>query len=309
MKKTYYATCMPGLEHAVEALLQREPGVVLDWIHEGSVTFRADQKPNFPYLHNVFLVLQTMSGLKDLDGAVKKLLLAGDWLDRMPFDALSGKRFRIVCMHGDQLVSVDMKYLHLLEQVICQHTGMSALRERPDVELWLIRCSERVTLFTWRLEGRRAGKGPGAGALREDLCTVMASLAKAGGKSALCIGFGSQDRIQAALYAAGCRHTDMQREGRGLTAVDDASVGALLARLFMGNDKISQPEAEARTMLLEAVRVLKPGGRAVLLAPEGRLDNAISQLPQLEVVDRLPLRMGGRKNILWVITPLLHHEE
>lgn len=297
---------MPGLEHVVAALLKREPGVVLESAQEGSVMFRADQKPNFPYLHNVFLVLHTMRGLRDLNDAVKKLLVAGDWLDRMPFDALSGKRFRIVCMQKDQLVSVDMKYLNLLEQVICGHTGMSTLRDRPDVELWLMRCSERVTLFTWRLEGRHAGKGAGEGALREDLCAVMASLAKAGGQSALCIGFGPKDRIQTALHAAGCRRVDMQAEGRDWTSVGAGSVSALLGRLFMGNKRVPQPEAEARAMLLEAARVLKPGARGVLLAPEGRLENAIVQLAQLEIVDRLPLRMGGRKNVLWVVTPLPH---
>ena len=89
MKKTYYATCVPGLERVVEELLRREPGVVPEWSVEGAVLFRADQAPNFPYLHNVFLVLHTMRGLPDLDAAVKKLLLVNRRCGRQAI----GRRF------------------------------------------------------------------------------------------------------------------------------------------------------------------------------------------------------------------------
>ncbi len=294
MKKTYYATCVPGMEHAVENQLRRESGVVLEWSGEGAVTFRADQTPNFPYLHNVFLVLHTLRGLPDLDAAVKKLLLAGDWLDRMPFDALAGKRFRIVTMQRDQLVSVDMRYLALLEQVIAEHTGMRAYRERPDVELWLIRCGDRATVFVWRLAARKNEKASGS-ALRSGLCAAMAALAKAGGKSALCLG--GEERLAQALRTSGCASVSSRASLAACAQATDASADALVGRVQ------PQGQGEARAVLLEVQRIVKPGGRAVLLAPEGTLSDVFDQLPGLDVLEHYEPRIGGRNHHLWVIAP------
>jgi len=272
MKKTFYATCVPGLEGVVETLLRREPGVVPEWSVEGAVLFRGDQTPNFSYLHNVFLVLHTMRGLPDLDAAVKKLLVAGDWLDRMPFDQVNqpevAKRFRIVTMHRDQLAPVNMRYLSLLEQVIHNHTGMTVRRERPDVELWLIRCGERATVFAWRLTKGRADK---TGAIRADLRTVMTALAGATKGSAV---YNSLD-------------------GAACARVADGSLPTVAGRLPAGG-------SEMRAALREVGRMLTPQGRAALLANQD-MSVALDQTPGLAAQERYALRIGGRIHHLWVI--------
>jgi len=272
MKKTYYATCVPGLEGVVETLLRREPGVVPEWAVEGAVLFRADQTPNFSYLHNVFLVLHTMRGLPDLDAAVKKLLVAGDWLDRMPFDQVGqqevAKRFRIATMHHDQLAPVNMRYLSLLEQVIHNHTGMSVRRERPDVELWLIRCGERATVFAWRLTKGRADK---TGAIRADLRNLMLALAGAAKGSAV---YNLLDEAACARVVGG-------------------SAAAVAGRLPAGGSEI-------RAALRGVHRILAPQGRAALLANQD-MSVALDQTPGLAAQERYALRIGGRAHHLWVI--------
>jgi len=306
MKKTYYATCVSGLERAVEAQLRRETGVIPEWSAEGAVLFRAEKEPNFLYLHNVFLVLHTMRGLPDLNAAVKKLLLAGDWLDRMPYDRVGqpGKRFRIVTsvasMRGGRLEPVDMRYLSLLERVICEHTGMRVCRERPDVELWLTRCGGHATVFAWRLSAARAGKASGA-EMRADLCGFMAVLAKAGGGSAVCLGGG--EPLARALRASGCASVSERADAAACGGVADASADAVvgwLCREWRGG-------AEARATLLEARRMLAANGRAVLLAPEGApgipLEAAPDQAAGLDTLDCYALRVGGRVRRLWVLAP------
>ncbi|MCL2545442.1 MAG: hypothetical protein FWE77_05925 [Clostridia bacterium] len=300
MKRSYYATCVPGSEPVVEELLRREPGVVPEWSVEGAVLFRADQAPNFPYLHNVFLVLHTMRGLPDLDAAVKKLLLAGDWLDRMPYDHLGqleppgqpdqarGKRFRIVTMHHDRLAPVNMRYLSLLEKVIGEHTGLRVRRERPEVELWLIRCGERATVFAWRLHGRRADK---AGAMRADLCAVMAALAGAPGGSAVCLG--GDERLARALRAAGFEAVFPAADAAACAQRPDGSAGAVVGRMRAGGTQM-------RAALREVRRMLAPGGRAVLLAAED-MGGALDQSPGLAARQRYALRIGGRIRQLWVL--------
>jgi len=300
MNRAYYATCVPGLERVVEELLRREAGVAPEWSATGAVLFRADRTPNFSYLHNVFLVLHTMRGLTDLDAAVKRLLLAGDWLDRVPFDQLGqsgqsgqsepmeSKRFRIVTMHRDQLAPVNMRYLSLLERVIREHTGMGARRERPDVELWLIRCDERATLFTWRLNTRRADK---TGVMRADLCAAMAALAGASGGPAVCLDGG--ERLARALRDAGCEEVFSAADAASCARISDGSAKAVAGRLRAGG-------TETRNLLREVRRMLAPEGRAALLAA-GDVGGALDQTSGLAARERYALRLGGRAFHLWML--------
>ncbi len=301
MKKTYFATCVPGGEGVVEMLLRHESGVAVEWAGEAGVLFRSEREPNLPYLHNLYLVLHTFSGLPDLDAAIKKLLLSGEWLDRMPFASLEGKRFRIVTMQGQQLVPVDMKYLHLLEQVIVEHTGMRSLRERPDVELWLIRTGKGATLFTWRLKQRK-GKEQGSEALRGDVCAILAAQAKVGGKDTTCIGFRDQGMVQA-LRQAGATGIQTLADATALEGVPDDSVRSLVIRFAEGAAN-APSESGLRSTLLSIGRVLHPQGSALLVAAEGRLDHALSQQQAIEIQNHLALRIGGKELTAWSVVPM-----
>jgi tRNA G10 N-methylase Trm11 len=79
----------------------------------------------------------------------------------------------------------------------------------------------------------------------------------------------------------------------------DASVGACVSNLPFGQQYSVQGDMSAwlRSVLGEMVRVTRPGGRVVLLAP----DISRSVLPgQLRTRDRFPIRLLGTKTTIWV---------
>ncbi len=313
MKKEYLLTCVPGMERQVETLLRREPRLVVGQVSDGAVQVKCEAEPDFSYIQHAFSVLHVLTGIKNLDEAVKRLLLIGDWLDRMPYERMAGKSFRIVTMDRDRLVPVDMEHLVLLERVIAEHTGMRASRDKPDVELWLWRRPGGATVFGWRLKTHKRKKAEGA--LRDDLCAIAASLAKAGGKRALCADAQDNEGLLRALKASGVKQLTAQCDsiehtrtvsGRipGLRAVDgslssmpvpDASQDAVVARLNAG------VEASLPACFAEIARVLIAHGRAVVLAPDGMIDYALGGAEGLEPIDRFDWQHGGKRHALWVL--------
>ena len=205
MKKLYYSTFVPGLEEAVTSLLRHEGGVTVERVMNGGVLYRSVREPEFAYMHHTFLVLTQFQNVKTLDDAVKRLMTQGEWLDRMPYETLDGKKFRIVTMNDGQLEGVNMRYINMLEKVIMDHTGMRTLREKPEVELWIDRHTQGGTMFLWRIGARRGVKAAAPGLLRADLCAILASMCRVGGKNAVNTrienalkGYGETSRIEGA---------------------------------------------------------------------------------------------------------------
>jgi hypothetical protein len=315
MKREYLVTCVPGLQEVAAALLRRTPGLTVRGTADGAVTVRADVPPNFPYLQNVFAVLTSMTGLADLNAALTRLLRGADWLDRMPYDHLEGKRFRLVTMDRDRLVPVDMDRLTAVERAIAERTGMRLLRDRPDVELWLWRRPEGITLFGWRMQARKARKAQGA--LREDVCHMVAALAGTGGRPALCVYAQDNEGLLAALRAGGggavglCGEEEAARVLRGRipgarvlvgdmetppSALQPGSLGAVVARLPQ-----DVADRTVRALLTQAERLLMPGGRLVILALPGAVEYPLQNARGLVVADRLDFSLGGKKTALWVL--------
>ena len=317
MKKLYYATFIPGMERAVEGLLRREGGVTIERMLGGAVLYRSVRELTLPYVHHNFLVLTQLHGLADVDVAIKKLLSAGDWLDRIPYEQTRDKRFRIVTMDRDKLVPVNMRYLNMLEKAIIEQTGMKTLRERPDLELWIVRRSEGMTLLLWRL-GKRSVKPEKPGALRSDLCTLVAALARVGGKSALNL-LAWEETLLRALKDAGarsvtgiCEDPDTCRPLSRVQGVrvmagnvanlpfEEGEMGVVVAhRPEKGN--AAQPEAYLRAMLKEARRVLRDDGRVVLVGTRAQADNALSRAPGLDVTDAFDILLSGKKCSVWIL--------
>ena len=142
MKKLYYATFIPGMERAVEGLLRREGGVTVRAHARRRGALPQCAGADIALCASQFFGIDALHGMADVDAAIKKLLATGDWLDRIPYEQVRDKRFRIVTMDRDKLVPVNMRYLNMLEKAIIEQTGMKTLRERPDLELW-IRTAQR----------------------------------------------------------------------------------------------------------------------------------------------------------------------
>ena len=317
MKKLYYATFIPGMERAVEGLLRREGGVTVERMLGGAVLYRSVRELTLPYAHHNFLVLTQLHGMADVDAAIKKLLATGDWLDRIPYEQVRDKRFRIVTMDRDKLVPVNMRYLNMLEKAIIEQTGMKTLRERPDLELWIVRRSEGMTLLLWRL-CKRSVKPEKPGALRRDLCTLVAALARVGGKSALNL-LAWEETLLRALKDAGARSVigvcEQEETCRQLARVQGVRTmtgnaeslpfgeGEMSAVVMHLPEKwnVAQPEAHLRAMLKEARRVLSDGGRVVIVGIRAQADNAISRAPGLEVADAFDVLLSGRKCSVWIL--------
>lgn len=318
MKKLYYATFIPGMERAVEGLLRREGGVTIERMLSGAVLYRSVKELRLNYMHHNFLVLTQMHGVSDVDAAVKKLLSAGDWLDRIPYEEAREKRFRIVTMDRDKLVPVNMRYLNMLEKAIIEQTGMKTLRERPDVELWIARRSEGVTLFLWRLGSKRSVKPEKPGALRSDVCTIVAALARVGGKNVLNL-LCSEETLLRALKNAGartvtgvCEKAEAQSalsrvQGARLVCQNplslsfaDGEMDAVVAHL-PEQLEAAQPEAYLRGLLSEARRVLDDKGRIVLVGVRSQADNAVARAPGLAVTDSFDILLSGRKCSVWIL--------
>lgn len=318
MKKLYYATFIPGMERAVEGLLRREGGVTVEQMLSGGVLYRSVKELSLDYMHHNFLVLTQLRGVSDVDAAIKKLLSAGDWLDRIPYDTAQGKRFRLVTMDREKLVPVNMRYLSMLEKAIIDQTGMKTLRERPDVELWIARRSEGMTLFLWRL-GKRSVKPEKPGAMRSDVCTIVAALARLGGKNALNL-LCFEDALLRAMKNAGARSVtgvcDRQETANALTA-RAAGVRILVQdplNLSFADEEIdsvivhlpekleaNQPEAYLRGLFSEAQRVLRKDGRLIVVGARAQADNAIARAPGLMATDSFDILLSGRKCTVWVV--------
>lgn len=267
------------------------------------------------YMHNTFLVLTQMQNIKTLDDAVKRLMTQGEWLDRMPYETLSGKKFRIVTMNDGQLESVNMRYLNMLEHVIMDHTGMRTLREKPDVELWIDRHAQGGTLFLWRIGARRGVKAA-PGFLREDLCAILAAMCRVGGRNA--VNLAARDSaIPYALFAAGAKNVSaVCDDARGRAAVtrlarlrvaddvrelDTGSAQAVIAHV---PEKApgGTPEKYLRTLLEESARIVSGDGVIALIALRGQADNAIERSACVEVRERYDVLISGKRTVVWMLT-------
>lgn len=303
------------MEEAVSRLLRHEGGVTVERVMDGGVLYRSVKEPEFAYMHHTFLVLTQMQGIKTLDDAVKRLMTQGEWLDRMPYETLMGKKFRIVTMNDGQLEGVNMRYLNMLERVIMDHTGMRTLREKPEVELWIDRHSQGGTLFLWRIGARRGVKAAAPGLLRADLCAILASLCRVGGKNA--VNLAARDSaIPYALFAAGAKNiTAVCDDERGRAAVsrvsklrvmddvqdlDDGCAQAVIAHV---PEKApgGMPEKYLRELLGESARIVSGDGLIMLVALRGQADNAIERAPGVAVRERYDILISGKKTVVWIL--------
>ena len=303
------------MEEAVGRLLCHEGGVTTERVLDGGVLYRSVREPDFPYMHHTFLVLTQLQGIKTLDDAVKRLMTQGEWLDRIPYETLAGKKFRIVTMNDGQLEGVNMRYLNMLEKVIMEHTGMRTLREKPDVELWIDRHSQGGTLFLWRIGARRGVKAAAPGLLRADLCAILASLCRVGGKNA--VNLAARDAaIPYALFAAGAKNVSaVCDDARGAEAVrrvgrlrvvesvqdlDDQSAQAVIAHV---PEKApgGTPEKYLRELLGESARIVTREGVIMLVALRGQADNAIERAEGVQVISRYEILISGKKTVGWIL--------
>lgn len=325
MKKLYFSTFVQGLEKPIEAMLHKEGGVAVERVLPGAAIYRSVRTPAFPFLHQTFQILFTMKPVKTVDEAVRRLLATGGWLDRFPYEETQGKKFRIVTAQGDKLVAANMRYVDMLENAICEQTGMRTWRERPEVELWVL-CRPEAAYFLWRTQTRSATKQEGQ--LRSDVCAVVSFLSQCGGKNAAVLGC-TTTTLPMALKAGGARSltcvcpdrnsakllTDKVHGVRvstgssGYTDLADQSQSAVVIHLPVKGEWNEGKQAELRNTLYEARRVLELGGRIVMVAAQAHAQSTIRKTQGVRMLGRYDLMISGVASAIWVMETREEREE
>lgn len=318
MKKLYFSTFVGGLEKPIETMLHKEGGVAVERMMPGAALYRSVKEPSFPFVHQTFQVLYQMKPVKNADEAVRKLMSNGGWLDRFPYEEIEGKRFRIVLSQDDKLVSGNMRYLAMLEEAICEQTGMRTNRERPDVELWVL-CRPEAAYFLWRIGKRSNVKQEGQ--LRSDVCAVISFLSGCGGKNAAILSCTSAS-LAYALKAGGARTLSCvcpdknsvraisekvrgvraQEGSSGYTDMADGSQSAVVLHLPVKAEKTERTESDLRNALYEARRILQDEGRLIVVASLDHAQSTLRKTQGVRVLGRYDLTLSGQKSAIWVLT-------
>lgn len=318
MKRLYFSTFVQGLEKPVEAMLRKEGGVAVERIVPGAALYRSVREPSMPFVHQTFSVLFQMKPVSDVNDAIKRLMATGSWLDRFPYEETEGKRFRIVTVMGDKLVSANMRYVDMLEKAICENTGMRTYRERPDVELWVL-CRPEASYFLWRMGKQSATRQEGQ--LRTDVCAVVSFLSQCGAKNATILvctnaslpyalkNGGARsltcvcpDKASAKLIEGKIRGIRVSEGSSGYTDLADASQQAVVLHLPVKAEKTPRTEADLRNALFEARRILCEDGRLIVVASLAHAESTLRKTQGVRMLARYDLTLSGQKSAIWVMT-------
>lgn len=318
MKRLYFSTFVQGLEKPVEAMLRKEGGVAVERIVPGAALYRSVREPSMPFVHQTFSVLFQMKPVSDVNDAIKRLMATGSWLDRFPYEETEGKRFRIVTVMGDKLVSANMRYVDMLEKAICENTGMRTYRERPDVELWVL-CRPEASYFLWRMGKQSATRQEGQ--LRTDVCAVVSFLSQCGAKNATILGCTNAslpyalknggarsltcvcpDKASAKLIEGKIRGIRVSEGSSGYTDLADASQQAVVLHLPVKAEKTPRTEADLRNALFEARRILCEDGRLIVVASLAHAESTLRKTQGVRMLARYDLTLSGQKSAIWVMT-------
>lgn len=327
---TYYSIFADGLETAIqEALQQSLSNVTLLEVHPGLIIYSSSESTKrieaLRFVRNTFLLLRRLdvSGTTSCDKALKAL--AGD--DRTAA-AIHGTpklqgSFRLIIAEGNRLVSVSAPAIAAVEQLICKATRLRVHRSRPDHEFWLHLRSDGLGLFSLRVTRHKSSEQTLArGELRPEIVDILCRLSNPRSDELFLDPFAGSGAIPLARSTNFPRCTVLAND-RDLRKVAQLKANVLRLKLQQSIivrcldalqmrryqdgciDKIVTdppwgifrdlplpPGDFFEKMLIEFCRVLKPGGKLIiLLAREHRLELIYHRAG-------LPLRLRTKRDIL-----------
>ena len=308
MKNEYCSTFIPGLEDMVAQAMRRTGGVSVEQIGRGYCVYRSVKEPQLPFMHRSFLLLSRLRREKDVDTALRRIQSDDSWMDRLPFEQAAGKTFRLTAHENGTPVSASMKTVHLIENRICEQTGMRVHRDRPAVEIW-VDLREDATLLLWYSAHRREKESD---LLRRDLCELMAACMSVSGRNAAVIGCTGEN-LPRALKAAGARKVTcafydrgarerMQRSGEDRLVIlpgplSDTGIpdGGMQAVFFLVPTKSEErlDESDVRGGFRESLRILENGGLMMILLPRRLREESRRRLGSCRRVWQHTLLLGG----------------
>ena len=308
MKRLYYGTFTPGLERPVERMLSKEMGVSVERMLSGGALFWSNREPEIPYFLHVFTALAKQKACREPEQAIEQLLTHGDWLDRVPYEEIQGKTFRITVTDGRQKMPVNMKKLAMLEDAISNYTGMRNARQKSDTEFWLVIGKEKNdTLFLLRTLKREKPSGW----MKPDLLHVI-GYSMGFRSNEVCVANGNAgcglpallaDRAKIVNWIVSPADQELQPKG-GLafvrcidgtpshTSLADRSQDS--AFLYVEPCLTEAQWGDARSSLYEMKRILKEGGRLVLLGEEKSLRYLAAKNEELQNGEKCRFNINGK---------------
>lgn len=324
--RAYYSTFVPGLGEPVEQALRgtlTDTKIILSL--DGLVAYETEAKisviEKLPFVTNSFLILKRFEGAS-IQQMAKQVIADPAWNVAAPRGT-----FRVIASVANQLVSLDSGVMDALERRIAETTRMRPNRAKPDHEFWLLERSEGHGFFALRLSHHQAyDKSLQKGELRPELANILCRLSDPAPQELFLDPFCGSGAIaiqRAKSFAPGLviasdideRKVEMLKERvkelglrkRVVVRRDDAlkleryeegSIHKIVTDPPWGHFvEVATPIGEFyRAMLAEFARILKPGGKLVILTAE-----ALPEDERLVLVKRFNILVSGKKAAVYVL--------
>jgi tRNA (guanine6-N2)-methyltransferase len=321
--KAYYSTFIPGLGEPVEEALGSElPNAEIVLSLDGLIGYQTGTKPTLiaklPFVTNSFEIIQRFEGASVRE--IAERVTADAWSVEAPRGT-----FRVIASVANHLVSLESGVMDALERRIAQRTGMRPHRAKPDHEFWLLERSEGYGFFALRLSHHQAyDKSLEKGELRPELANILCRLSDPAPRELFLDPFCGSGAIaiqRAKFFPAGLaiasdieerkvealkdRIKELGLRKRVVVRRDDAlkleryepgSIHKIVTDPPWGHFQELPAEGFYRAMLSEFARILRPGGKLVLLTAE-----ALPEDERLEPLKKFNILVSGKKAAVYVI--------
>ena len=339
-KKLYYSTFIPGLVQPVkEALVATIPDSKITVALDGLIVYESNAKveliKSFPFVTNSFYIIKSIApgaAASISDIAVEVINDTSLGL-KLPVNYTKRNTFRVITSVANQLVPIDTKLMQKLEGRISSKTGLKPHRAKPDFEFWLSQRSEGHSFFAFRLSYHKAyDKILQKGELRPELANILCHLSEPLSNELFLDPFCGSGAIpiqRAKFFPKGLviasdideqkvsslkartkafdltkRLVVRQDDALNLTRYQDESIHKIVTDPPWGHFvQVSSPITDFYAdMLTEFTRVLRPGGRIVIVTGETlAFDSCLTLFPKLPLVQKFNILLSGKKANVYVL--------
>lgn len=339
--RSYYSTFIPGLTRPVrEALTEALPGVRVTVALDGLIAYETDAAAetiqSLPFVTNSFYVIKSFAprAAASVSDMAAKIIDARGLALNLPLRHGPRNTFRVITSVANQLVQIDGDLMQKLEHRIAAKTGLRTNRAKPDFEFWLSQRSEGHGFFAFRLSYHKAyDKILQKGELRPELANVLCRLSEPSPDELFLDPFCGSGAIpiqRAKFFPKGlviASDTDEQKvaslkarikalgltkrvvvrrdDGLNLTRYEQGSIHKIVTDPPWGHfTQTASPIGDFYALMItEFSRVLRPGGRCVILTGETpALDNALDAIgPRLTAAQRFNILLSGKKAGVYVL--------